>query len=170
MEGSIRALSNRFNTNSNLDAHINGKEKNKSLKAFDWIKAAKIIKENSIQNASMGLGVTVDDTISILQNGKPIKTTDNMFLSSDSNPVLINNDTGEIVNCFFNINEQDMEYDNLKSPTSADETRLSEWPKVALAIIKEAFYRKNIQENKFSQVYLLSLFFYFWKISECGYL
>ena len=32
----------------------------------------------------MGLGVTLDDTISILQNGKPIKITDNMFLSSDS--------------------------------------------------------------------------------------
>ena len=168
VQGGIRVLSDRFNTDSNLDVHTNDRVKTKSLKAFDWIKAAKIIKENSIQNASMGLGVTLDDTISILQNGKPIKITDNMFLSSDSNPVLINNDTGEIVNCFFNINEGYMEYDNLKTPTSADETRLSEWPKVALDIIKEAFYYKNIREIKFSQVYLLSSLFYFWKILECG--
>ena len=161
-------MSDRFNTDSNLDVHINDRVKTKSLKAFDWIKAAKIIKENSIQNASMGLGVTLDDTISILQNGKPIKITDNMFLSSDSNPVLINNDTGEIVNCFFNINERYMEYNNLKTPTSTDETRLSGWPKVALDIIKEAFYYKNIREIKFSQVYLLSPLFYFWKILECG--
>ena len=75
-------MSDRFNTDSNLDVHINDRVKTKSLKAFDWIKAAKIIKENSIQNASMGLGVTLDDTTSILQNGKPIKITGNMFLSS----------------------------------------------------------------------------------------
>ena len=37
-----------------------------------------------------------------------------MFSSSDSNPVLINNDSGEIMNCFFNINERYMEYNNLK--------------------------------------------------------
>ena len=161
-------MSDRFNTDSNLDVHTNDRVKTKSLKAFDWIKAAKIIKENSIQNASMGLGVTLDDTISILQNGKPIKITDNMFLSSDSNPVLINNDTGEIVNCFFNINEQDMEYNNLYIPSSTEVTKLSGWSKSALAIIKEAFYYKNIQENKFSQVYLLCSLFYFWRILECG--
>jgi len=161
-------LSDRFNTNSNLDAHTNGREKTKSLKAFDWIKAAKIIKENNIQNASIGLAVTLEDTISILQNGKPIKTTGVMFSSSDSNPVLINNDSGEIMNCFFNINERYVEYNNLKTQTSADETRLLEWPTVALDIIKEAFYSKNIREIKFSQIYLLSPLFYFWKILECG--
>jgi hypothetical protein len=152
-----------------LDAHTRDKEKNKSLKAFDWIKAAKIIKENNIQNASIGLGITMEDTISILQNGKPINTTGVMFLSSsDSNPVLINNDSGEIMNCFFSINERYMEYNNLETSRSSEETRLSEWPKVALDIIKEAFYYKNIQENKFSQFYLISPLFYFWKISECG--
>jgi hypothetical protein len=122
----------RFNTNSNLDAHTRDKEKNKSLKAFDCIKAAKIIKENNIQNASIGLGFTMEDTKSILQNGKPIKTTDGIFSSSDSNPVLINNDSGEIMNCFFNINERYMEDNNLETPRSTEETRLSEWPKVAL--------------------------------------
>ena len=93
----------RFNTDSDGDVHNHNhnRTKTKSLKTFDWIKAAKIIKENNIQNASIGLANTLDDTISILQNGKPIKITNNMFLSCDSNPVLINNDSGEIMNCFL---------------------------------------------------------------------
>jgi hypothetical protein len=133
----------------------------KSLKIFDWIKAAKIIKENNIQNASIGLGVTLDDTTLIFQNGKPIKIFGNMFLSSESNPVLIDNDSGEIINCFFSINEQDI-------PSSTEVIKLSGWPKVAVDIIKETFYYKYIRENKFSQVYLISPLFYFWKILECG--
>ena len=162
-------MSDRFNTNNNLDARTKDKEKNKSLKAFDWIKAAKIIKENNIQNASIGLGITIEDTISILQDGKPIKTTGVIISSgSDSNPVLINNDSGEIMNCFFSINERYMDDNNLETSRSSEETRLSEWPKVALDIIKEAFYYKNIRENKFSQFYLISPLFYFWKILECG--
>ena len=162
-------MSGRFNTKRNLPTCTNDKEKNKSLKAFDWIKAAKIIKENNIQNASIGLGISLDDTISILQNGRPLKTTGVIISSGiDSNPVLINNDSGEILNCFFNIDEQCAEYDNLEIPRSMEETRLSEWPKVALDIIKGAFYNKNIREYKFSQVYLLSPLFYFWKILECG--
>jgi hypothetical protein len=168
VEGGIRVLLDRFNTNSNRDVHTNDKEKTRSLKAFDWIKAAKIIKENNIQNASIGLGVTIEDTISILQNGKPIKITGNMFSSSDSDPVLINNDSGEIMNCFFSINKQDMEYSHLYTPSSTEVTKLSDWPKVALDIIKEAFYYKNIRENKISQFYLISPLFYFWKILECG--
>jgi len=58
-------LSDRFNASRNLDANTNDKEKTKSLKVFDWIRAAKIIKENNIQNASIGLVVTLEDTISI---------------------------------------------------------------------------------------------------------
>ncbi|HTH22517.1 MAG TPA: hypothetical protein VL854_09895, partial [Nitrososphaeraceae archaeon] len=65
----------RFNTDSDGDVHNHNhnhnRTKTKSLKTFDWIKAAKIIKENNIQNASIGLANTLDDTISILQNGKP---------------------------------------------------------------------------------------------------
>ncbi len=169
MEGGIRVLSDQFNTDSNLDVHTNDRAKTKSLKVFDWIKAAKIIKENNIQNASIGLTNTVDDTISIFQNGKPLKITGNMFLSSESNPVLINNDSGEIINCFFSINEQDMGYNHLYTPSSTEVPKVSGWPKVALDIIKEAFYYKNVRENKFSQVYLISPLFYFWKILECGY-
>jgi hypothetical protein len=161
-------LSDRFNTNSNLDANTKDKEKNKSIKAFDWIKAAKIIKENNIQNASIGLSITMEDTISILQNGKPIKTTGVMYSSGDSNPVLINNDSGEMMDCFFNIHERYIEYNNLETPRSTKETRLLEWPKVALDIIKGSFYYKNIRESKFSQFYLLGPLFYFWKILECG--
>ncbi|MDN5868480.1 MAG: hypothetical protein L0H55_13930 [Candidatus Nitrosocosmicus sp.] len=157
-------MSARFNT----DAHTNDRSDPKSLKMFDWIKAAKIIKENNIQNASIGLGVTIDDAILILQNGKPIKITGNMFLSFDSTPVLINNDSGEIMDCFFSINEQDVEYSHPYNPSSTDITKLSGWPKVALNIIKEAFYYKSIRENKFSQVYLICLLFYFWKILECS--
>lgn len=161
-------MSDRFNTDSNMDVHTIDRAKTKSLKAFDWIKAAKIIKENNIQNTIIGLTNTLDDTISILQNGKPIKTTGVIFSSSDSNTVLINYDSGEIMNCFFNIIDRYMEYNNLKTLESTEVTRLSGWPKVALDIMKEAYYSKNIRENKFSQVYLISLVFYFWKIVECG--
>jgi len=161
-------LWDRFNTDSDGDVRNHDRTKTQSLKTCDWIKAAKIIKENNIQNASIGLANTLDDTISILQNGKPIKITNNMFLSCDSNPVLINNDSGEIMNCFFKINKQDVEYNNLQIPSLMEETWVSGWPKVALDIIKEAFYYKNIRENKFLQVYLLSTLFCLWKILECG--
>ena len=139
-----------------------------SLKAFDWIKAAKIIKENNIQNASIGLGITLEKTIAILQNGKPIKITGVMFLPSDSNPVLINDDSGEIMNCFFSIYDRNMEHNSLETPRSTEATMLSEWPKIALDIIRETFYYKNIRENKFAPVYLISPLFYFWKLLECG--
>lgn len=157
-------MSNRFNT----DAHTNNRSISKSLKIFDWLKAAKIIKENSIQNASIGLGVTIYDAILILQNGKPIKITGNMFLSTDSNPVLINNDNGEIMNCFFSIHEHDEEYDAMYSSSSTKVPKLCAWPKTAIDIIKETFYYKNIRENKFSQVYLISPIFCFWKVLECS--
>jgi hypothetical protein len=161
-------LWDKFNSNRNLDAHTYDIKKAKSLKAFDWIKAAKIIKENNFQNASIGLDILLEDTIPILHNGKPVKSIGIMFLSSDSNPVLINNDSGEIVNCFFIVNERDLYYNSLQTPTSKETTKVSGWPNTALEIIKEAFYYKNIGENKFSQVYLISPIFYFWKILECG--
>ncbi|WP_148685666.1 hypothetical protein [Candidatus Nitrosocosmicus hydrocola] len=157
-------MSNRFNT----DAHTNDRSNPKPLIIFDWLKAAKIIKENNIQNASIGLGVTLDNTILIFQNGKPIKITGIMFLSSDSNPVLINNDSGEIINCSFSISEQDLRYNTIYGPSSTEATRLSGWPKEAIDIVREAFYYKNIRENKFSQVYLISPLLYFGKIIECG--
>ena len=161
-------MSDRFNKDSNLNVHTNDRAKTKSLKAFDWIKAAKIIKENYIQNASIGLSITMEDTISILQNGKPIEITGVMFLSRDSNPVLMNNDNGEMMDCFFNINERYMKYNNLETPRSTEETWISGWPQAALDIIKRSFYYKNVRENKFSQVYLIIPLFYFWKILECG--
>ena len=157
-------MTDRFNT----DVHTNDRSNPKSLKIFDWIKAAKIIKENNIQNASIGLGVTLDNTILILQDGKPIKITGDVFLSSDHSPVLINNDSGEIIYCFFSITDQDLKYNTIYSPSSNEITPLSGWPKVALDIIKETFYYKNIRENQFSPVYLTSPLFYFWKILECG--
>ena len=157
-------MSDQFNT----DAYTNDRSNPKSLKIFDWIKAAKIIKENNIQNASIGLGVTIDDAILILQNGKPIKITGNMFLSSDSNPVLINNDSGEMMDCFLSIHEQDVEYNTIYSYSSTEEPELSGWPKTALDIIKETFYYKDTRKNKFSQFCLISSLFYFGKILECG--
>jgi hypothetical protein len=135
---------------------------------FDWIKAAKIIKENNIQNASVGLGVTLDETIPILQNGKPIKINDGVFWSSDHSPVLINNDNGEIMNCFFSTNDQDLEYDTIHSLTSTKVTKVPGWPKVAIDIIEETFYYKSGRETKFSQLYLISPLLYFAKILECG--
>ena len=41
-----------------------------------------MIKENNIQNASIGLAITLENTIAISQNGKPIKITGVMFLPS----------------------------------------------------------------------------------------
>jgi hypothetical protein len=153
----------------NIDAHTNNPSNPKSLKIFDWIKAAKIIKENNIQNASIGLGVTIDDdTILILQNGKPIKIAGDICLSSHNSPVLINNDNGEIMNCFFNIDDQDLTYGTIYSPSSTEATKESEWPQLAIDIIKDTFYYKSIRENKFSQIYLISQIFYFWKVLECG--
>jgi len=75
-----------------------------------------------------------------------------MFLSCDSNPVLINNDSGEIMNCFFKINKQDVEYRTIYSPSSTEITKELGWPKTAIDIIKETFYCKSVRENKFSQV------------------
>ena len=72
-------MCDRFNKDNDGDVRNHDRTKTKSLKTFDWIKAAKIIKENNIQNASVGLANTLDDTISILQNGKPIKITNNVF-------------------------------------------------------------------------------------------
>ena len=164
VKGGKRVLPARFNT----DAHTNNISNPKSLKIFDWIKAAKIIKENNIQNASIGLGVTLDNTILILQNGKPIKITGDICLYSDNSPVLINNDNGEIMNCFFSIYDQDLEYSTIYSPSSTEVTKGSEWPKVAIDIIKETFYYKSVRENKFSQVYLISSLLYIGKILECG--
>ena len=59
------------------------------------------------------------------------------------------------MNCFFKINKQDVEYNNLQIPSPTEETWISGWPKVALDIIKEAFYYKNIQENKLCMIHLL---------------
>jgi len=157
-------LSNRFNT----DAYTNNRSNPKFLKIFDWLKAAKIMKENNIQNASIGLGVTLDNTIPILQNGKPIKIKGDVFLPCDHSPVLINNDNGEIMNCFFSINEQDLEYNAIYGPSSTKLTNESGWPKGAIDIIKEAFYYKSDREHKFSEVYLISPLLYFAKILECG--
>ena len=72
------------------------------------------------------------------------------------------------MNCFLKINKQDVEYNNLQIPSPTEETWISGWPKVALDIIKRSFYYKNVPESKFSQFYLLSSLFYFWKILECG--
>ncbi|MDR4491625.1 MAG: hypothetical protein R2685_12110 [Candidatus Nitrosocosmicus sp.] len=168
-EGIIRTLLDRFDSNKNLDAHINNnKFRTKPLKVFDWINAAKINKENNIQNASIGLSILLEDTIPILQKGKPIKITDTVLTSSNSDPVLIDNDSGQIMNCFFIIDEGDLEYHFLQTFRYIESTKLSEWPKAALDIIKGAFYYKDIQENKLSQVYLISPLIFSWKILDCG--
>lgn len=161
-------MSDKFDSNRNVDAHTFDIEKPKSLKAFDWINAARIIKENNIQNASIGLSILLEDTITILQNGKPIKIIDIVLVSSNSNPVLIDKDSGEIMNCFFIIDEGDLEYNFLHTSRHIETTKSSEWPKAALDIIEGAFYYKDIQESKFSQFYLIGPLFYLWKILECG--
>lgn len=147
---------NRYDSNNNNNNKVN------SLKIFDWIKASKIIKEHNIQNASMGLDILMEKTYIILKNGKPVKNNkDVIFLSYDANPVLINNDTGEIMNCFILIYNDDIKLIDIDMIKINKKITILEWPKEALEILNEPFYYKNAYENKFHELYLKSLILYF---------
>lgn len=67
-----------------------------------------IIKEYHIQNASAGFDHSVEKTFTILKNGNPVKNNDYWIpLFDEANPVLIDNDRREIMNCFVVIYEHD---------------------------------------------------------------
>jgi hypothetical protein len=160
---------NKYNIDRNKNRFNKNRRKDKLLKVFDWIVAAKIIKENNIQNASIGLDVAAEETIVILKDGKPIMINDFVILSRHSNPVLINDDNGEMINCFVSIiHKEPIEQNSLQPLKVCDERRLSNWPRKAIDIIKGSYYYKNINENKFSQVFLISPILYSIKLLECG--
>jgi hypothetical protein len=141
-------------------------KKDKSVKIFDWIKAAKLIKEYHIQNASIGYDHTTEKTFTILRNGKPVENNDDMIpLFDDANPVLIDNDRREIMNCFVVISINEDCSPIVMHPSKLDIKMISlKWPKEALNIIDRSFYRKDIQESKYFQLLLTNPLLYFWPL------
>ena len=108
---------------------------------FDWIKAAKVINENNIQNASIALGISLENPHPILKNGKPFKSDDNVFEYQVDNPVLIDDDTGQIINCFSHVDKKSKHKTSIIS--SLNENRLLlRWPKQAIDILTNSFYYK----------------------------
>jgi hypothetical protein len=143
--------------------HIDNYEKDKAVKVFDWIKAAKLIKEYHIRNASVGFDNSVEKTFTILKNGKPVKNNDDVLIpvfEEEAYPVLIDDDRGEIVNCFVVIQGSD-NIDLFKSGKKMISLR---WPKEALDIVTRPFYRKDIQETKYFQLLLTNPLLFFWPL------
>ena len=98
---------------------------------FDWIKAAKVIDENNIQNASIALGISIENPHLILKNGKPFKSADKIFEYEVDNPVLIDDDTGQIINCFSHVNRENKDKAS-NITTSNTDGALLRWPKKQL--------------------------------------
>jgi hypothetical protein len=112
-------------------------------KVFDWIKAAKIIDESNIQNASVALDMSLENTYPILKNGKPLKSEGNVFEYQVDNPMLIDDDTGQIINCFFHIDRESRHKTSFMSTSNEDRTPLR-WPEKAIDILTNSFYYKDI--------------------------
>ena len=88
--------------------HDDNNKHGKLVKVFDWVKAAKLIKEDHIQNASVGYDRIVEEKSIILKNENPEINNDNkMQLFDDVHPVLTDNDQGEIMNYFVGIDVKD---------------------------------------------------------------
>jgi hypothetical protein len=150
-----------------VDNYNDKNEKNNSVKVFDWIKAARLIKEYHIQNASIGFDHSVKKTFTILKNGNPVKHDDDdmMPLLDEANPILIDDDRRETMDCFVVINNSDdIETIDIPSFDSEKKTILLRWPKEALDIIYKPYYRKDIQESKYFQILMLNPLLYFWPL------
>ena len=100
-------------------------------KIFDWTITAKIINETQIQNASVALDTSIEKTHAILKNGKPFKSDDNMSEYRVNNPVLIDDDTGQIINCFSHVNRENKDKAS-NITTSNTDGALLRWPKKQL--------------------------------------
>lgn len=109
--------------------------------AFDWIKAAKIIDANNIQNASIAFGISFENSHPILKNGKPLESNDNISEYHADNPVLIDDDTGQIINCFYHVDRQS-KYRTAITSSSKENRPLLRWPKKAIDILTNSFYYK----------------------------
>ena len=154
------------NEDEQINNHNDAHKKDKSVKVFDWIKAAKLIKEYHIRNASVAFDHSVEKTCSILKNGKPVNDNDDMMpLFNGANPVLIDNDRNEITNCFDVIDDSE----NINSMNihqfNPDKKMVSlRWPKEALDIIDRPFYHKDIQESKYFHFLMINPLLYFWPL------
>jgi hypothetical protein len=151
-----------------INNHNDNYKKDKSVKVFDWIKAARLIKEYHIQNASVGFDHSGEKTFTILKNGNPVKNNNYMIpLFDGANPVLINNDRRETMNCFVVIHENDDINSVNIHPFESDKKIISlKWPIEALDIINRPFHRKDIQESKYFQLLMTmsNPLFYFWPL------
>ncbi|WP_458747020.1 hypothetical protein [Candidatus Nitrosocosmicus sp. T] len=89
-------------------------------KVFDWIKAAKIIDESNIQNASVALDMSLENTYPILKNGNPLKSEGNVLEYQVDKPVLIDDNTGQIINCFSDV-DSESRHKKSSMPTSNED-------------------------------------------------
>lgn len=158
----------RQNEEDQINNHNENHKKEKSVKVFDWIKAAKLIKEYHIENASVGFDHSGERTFTILKNGNPVKNNNDMIpLFNGANPVLIDDDRGEKMNCFIVIYENDdINPVNIHLFESGKKMVALRWPKEALDIINRSSYRKDIQESKYFQLLMTmsNPLFYFWPL------
>lgn len=142
-------MKNLFDTTKDLGNSSQNEQDSTFLKIFDWIKVAKIIKENQIQNTSVALGISLEKTYPILKNGKPIKNFVKIMESQNANPILINDDNGQLINCFSQVYEDEnikfkkSNASNLNEATKTMTTIL-QWPILAIDILTKPFYSKNI--------------------------
>lgn len=150
------------NDEDRINNHIDNYQEGKSVKVFDWIKAAKLIKEYHIRNASLGFDLPVEKAFTILKNGEPVKSNgEDMIQWFDGpNPVLIDDDRREIMDCFFVIHDDD---DIYLSKSGKKNIPLS-WPEEALDIIDKPFYRKDTQKSKYFQLLMVNPLI-FWPLS-----
>lgn len=97
-----------------------------TMKVFDWIKAAKLIKEHNIKNAQAGLESDFEYTAgTILVNGNPVESDSTYLVSTWATPQLEDFD-GETYDCYI----MDTPEEN---PNGWDEDTM--WPKEALEIL-----------------------------------
>lgn len=134
---------------SQLGSNIQGGNYNKDKltssfpKVFDWLKASKIIKQNQIQNASVALGASLEKTYPILKNGKPLKSNEDVSEFNVDHAVLIDDDTGQIISCFYQLNEQNIKNMGYNRSTPREETTGLRWPNKAIEILINSFYYKD---------------------------
>ena len=95
----------------------------KPLMVFDWVKAAKLIKESRAKTASTGFRGDWEWTGGGIWDGKPVKSGWTYLASTWATPELCL-DGGEHIECFIMESETDWDCD-------------TEWPEEALKIIEE---------------------------------
>ncbi|HET6590538.1 MAG TPA: hypothetical protein VFG45_10285 [Candidatus Nitrosocosmicus sp.] len=148
------------------------KEDDKIVKIFDWIKAAKLIKEYHIQNASVGYDNATERSFNILKDGNPIKNNDCVMPWCDkANPVLIDNDRGEIICCFVLL-DVDEKPNAMSQPFKEGKKMVSlRWPKHALDIINRTFLSQRYTGIQiFSNFHFKSSLLYLAIVRTCGIL